>query len=247
MDIINELGTLDLVEPEHYQDVLGSLDLSRRGTTKRVPEAALAFAYVRDLTQADLTLLAEDGRALTVPQRIDALTHRHHLAARMIADGMAHQEVMYATAYSGSYVTKLKADPAFTELVAYYAEQKDAIYLDVHQRLGSLGMSAVDHLQDRLDHLKHVGDDELADAKAAIQRAIMPNGQLVQITQLALDRSLAPARLGGGKLGPGGQVDLPGGLVVNLNFGEPTPQASPTSRPMVDVTPSSSPNAESKP
>lgn len=193
------------------------------------------FAVERELTEADIELLqASGGRALApTVQRLRALTHRHHLAARLIADGEKTAAVAYATNYSPQHITTLRGDPAFCELVAHYAEQKTQVYLDVHQRLGSLGMAAVEKLSERIEHLGELGADDATDQHMAYQRLVMPNKTLQEIAEMALDRSIAPAK----RTGPPAQsplADIGGGLVVNLNFAEP--KAAPNAGPIVDIT-----------
>ena len=101
-------------------------------------------------------------------------------------------------------------------------------------------MAAVDKLQGRIEHLDVIGEDALADAKAEVQRKIMPNGTLLQIAEMALDRSIAPSR---GSAGPPGRDprDVGGGLVVNLNFSDQGPSKA---NKVVDVTPSESPDGK---
>lgn len=235
MDLVNELATVDVSDP--LVDTLSDVSFTSRGRGSMV---ALTLTYVRDLTEADLAMLAGGARLPSVRERIEALTHRHHLAARMIADGMKPSDVAYATAYSTATIAALRNDPAFRDLLAYYAGQKEQVYLDVHQRLGSLGMAAVDKLQGRIEHLDVIGEDALADAKAEVQRKIMPNGTLLQIAEMALDRSIAPAK--GGPNGPGRDPrDVGGGLVVNLNFSDQGPSKA---NKVVDVTPSESPDGK---
>jgi len=64
----------------------------------------------------------------------------------------------------------------------------------------------------------------------------MPNKTLLEIAEMALDRSLAPRK---GNIAPGasGNPSAPGGLVVNLNFAEPGPSRA---NKVVDVTPQES-------
>jgi hypothetical protein len=226
MDLVNELARTD----DALIDSLDGQTCNMRGRTTATP---LTLTYVRDLTEADLALLAGGARAVSVRERIESLTHRHHLAARMIADGMKLSDVAYATAYSATTIANLRKDPAFRDLLAYYHGQKEQVYLDVHQRLGSLGMAAVDKLQSRIEHLDRLGEDELDDAQEEARRKIMPNGTLLQIAEMALDRSIAPAK-GNGNAGVRDPRDIGGGLVVNLNFAEQGPSKA---NKVVDVTP----------
>ncbi len=233
MDLVNELAHTE-VELVSTLDILGGTSLERRGKGATATyEQPLTLAYARDLTEGDLALLASGVRTPSVRERVDALTHRHHLAARMVADGSKGVDISYATGYAPGTISSLRSDPAFVELVSHYAGLKEAVYLDVHQRLGSLGMAAVDQLQARVEHLERIGEDELADAKVSVQQSMMPTGSLLKIAEMALDRSIAPSRNSGTNVRQ--PTDIGGGLVVNLNFSEPKRQGN-----IVDVTPSDS-------
>lgn len=180
----------------------------------------LTCEYFRDLTEADLVRLDEPrSQSLgQVVERLNSLSHRHHLAARMVADGMGTSEIAYACNYSPSYISGLKSDPAFREVVSSYASKKEAVYLDVHQRLGSLAMTAVDVMQERLAQPESAAKVSFADLRS--------------VAEMALDRSLAPKKGGGGGFNGSG-ADIGGGLVVNLNFDAP---GKPAHGPTIDVS-----------
>lgn len=100
------------------------------------------------------------------------LKHSHHGLARLVADGVREGEIAAVTGYSLTYISTIKKSPDFVELVAYYAEQKREVYLDVHQRLSSLSMDAVDELQGRL----------------AEEPERFDNRELKEIAEMGLDR-----------------------------------------------------------
>jgi len=111
------------------------------------------------------------------------------------------------TGYSPSRISILQADPAFAELVAYYATQAEQVYLDVHQRLAALGIASMDELQERLE-----SDPES-----------FKNRELMSLVELTMDRTVAPAKGGKGTDGP---AQGPAVQVV-VQFGErPQPPAS---------------------
>lgn len=103
---------------------------------------------------------------------IKRLKHSHHNLARLVADGVREEEISAVTGYSSSYISSIKHDPAFTQLVTYYAEQKGTVYLDVHQRLSTLSLDAVDELQSRL-----------AETPETFQ-----NRELKELAEMGLDR-----------------------------------------------------------
>jgi hypothetical protein len=100
------------------------------------------------------------------------LKHSHHNLARLVADGVREEEISAVTGYSSSYISAIKHDPAFEQLVVYYTEQKGAVYLDVHQRLSTLSLDAVDELQSRL-----------AETPETFQ-----NRELKELAEMGLDR-----------------------------------------------------------
>ncbi len=112
--------------------------------------APLEIEVVRALTEADLPELLSPA---TVPAGATGhlqIRHSHHLLARCLAEGHSQEHASLMTGYSPSYISSLKGDPAFAELLAYYATQKEQIFLDVAERMRVLGLSTLDELQARL-------------------------------------------------------------------------------------------------
>lgn len=115
----------------------------------RVPQR-VEWEVVRSLrVPDDLPLLLErqPKRASSLKQ----IRHTHHQLARLIAVGSADAEASQITGYSPAYISKIKKDPSFEELVEYYAVQKEQIFVDVVDRMRVLGLSTLDELQNRLE------------------------------------------------------------------------------------------------
>lgn len=112
-----------------------------------------AMVYERALTRADIESLhaLPDGALATTVPTIKAIRQRHHSLARCLAQGMAEAEASAITGYCSSRISVLKQDPAFQELLTYYTEQKEEIFIDVHQRLAALGLNSIEELMARLD------------------------------------------------------------------------------------------------
>ncbi len=178
--------------------VIGSGRGSRRARpTHGVP---LAIAKTRDLDDGDLAnILAPPPAGAQTPTVLE-LRHGHHTIARLLADGTKQVEISAITGYSQSRISILKGDPAFQELMAYYSTQKEAIYLDVHQRLGTLAITAVEELQQRLDE----GPGK------------MTNREVKEIAEMALDRSYTKGAT---------QPKTPGGMSLTVQFVSPAPEA----------------------
>jgi len=125
------------------------------------------------------------------------LRHTHHMLARAIAEGKSNVAAAALTGYAPGTVSALKADPAFQELVAYYQAQVDDLFAQIQDRIGALGVSFLDEIQQRL---------ETSPESFSI-------GQLQKMAEFLLDRSVAPAK-NGQKAGPGG----PAAISVKIDF-----------------------------
>lgn len=132
-------------------------------------------SYERELTGADMTLLADVavGQLQVATPPVKRLMHKHHTLARLIVSGTGAAEISLITGYCISRISVLKSMPIVAELIEYYKGQKDEIFLDVHQRLASLGLDVVEELHQRLES----NPEDLT------------SGQLVDIAKLSLDRA----------------------------------------------------------
>lgn len=118
--------------------------------TKGRPKAHIAV-YLRDLNEADVEELKTPVKSNPIAP-IQEMKHKHHLLARLVAEGTAYVEVSRITGYTPEYVGRIaREDPAFRELVAYYKSQTELAYLDVHSRLATLGITTIEELQHRMD------------------------------------------------------------------------------------------------
>lgn len=114
----------------------------------RKPRAIAAFTE-RELTPADLSAIATERG--TKPTALTKLRDRHHTLARLLAGGAQDQAAAAITGYTASRISILKGDPAFQELVAWYKDQQDEKYFDMHEQLAGLSADALAELRDRLE------------------------------------------------------------------------------------------------
>lgn len=142
--------------------------------THKPSRQSLELEVVRELAQEDIDMLQQPA---ALPQSsLEHIRAIHHVQARLVAEGKSPSVV---AAIVGSSVNRVKAmlqDPAFQELVAYYTDQKDVLWLETQQMLSLLGRSAAQELQRRLDE-KPEG---------------FSNNELRNVMESALDRSDAP-------------------------------------------------------
>lgn len=114
----------------------------------------VAASYVRDLGNDDIQALWDlpEGGLSSEARPLQRITQRHHMLARLVAEGRPDVESSAITGHSPSRISILKKDPAFANLVEYYKTQTEAVYLSVHERLAALGMATVDELMDRIEN-----------------------------------------------------------------------------------------------
>jgi hypothetical protein len=157
---------------------------------------------VRNIEPRDLPLLAQELREknwqISAPERsLSTLRTGHQQLAQLLASGINDLDASMITGRSVTSIRTLRVDPAFKELLVYYAEQQEQIKFDAYTRLVTLGGTAMDVLQERLED----------------QPDKFTNNELRQIVESTMDRSAAPAK-GDPRLGAGQTA----GLNVNINF-----------------------------
>lgn len=134
-------------------DVSELLALSKAPSPRGRKAKEIAVSFERNLERADidaLWALPEGGLASTTPPLMK-IRHRHHQLARLLAGGTKEAEAALITGYQISSISILKQDPAFKELLAYYKDQADEVFVDFYKRLQTLSLHTVDEVLDRLD------------------------------------------------------------------------------------------------
>ena len=119
----------------------------------RKPVVEVDFNIVRSLGEADRELLLRPpprGGLGDAPV-VENLRTSHHTLARVLAEGVENAEASLITGYSPAWISTLGGDPAFQQLVKYYQSQKDKVFVDVCERRRTLGLSALDELQKKMD------------------------------------------------------------------------------------------------
>jgi hypothetical protein len=124
------------------------LDLESIGLIGRKSIPCLA-EVVRPLTEADRALLATE-RGIQ-PTSIKKLTDSHHALARVLAEGMKDVEAAAITGYTPSRISVLRDSPLFAELIEHYRANKDTAFGELHERMLTVGLVAVQELAERLE------------------------------------------------------------------------------------------------
>lgn len=130
-------------------ELLAMLDGQAISSPQRL--SGLEVTVIRELTAEDL-LACADGQVVSGPTSLTTIRAAHHRIAQLLAsEGASPARVSLVTGYSPAYVRRLQGDPVFRELLAYYANQTEAVTGDLRDRLNTLGLSAMDELQMRLE------------------------------------------------------------------------------------------------
>lgn len=112
------------------------------------PREAVKVSLAREIDDADLEILRPASQAGSGLKR---LRDTHHGLARLIAVGISNVEASSITGYTPSYISTLKNDPAFQELVQFYRSNLTVVQGDLHQRMTGLSLAFVEELRDRLE------------------------------------------------------------------------------------------------
>lgn len=119
-----------------------------RGRKKKLKSVRVSIE--RELTQEDVLRLAFDQKTTNVPS-IQKIRNSHHFVARLLAEGRKSYEIGLITGYTPGRISQLARDPTFKELIAYYKANLSEVYVDVHRRLASFALDALEEIQSRLD------------------------------------------------------------------------------------------------
>lgn len=99
--------------------------------------------------------LAAGSPALNVPsssiQQVQTLRFTHHRIAQLLAAGMPDIQVAALCSTTASRISILKTNPAFQELLAYYAENVEEAWADFVTTAAAMSMDMLHRLQELLD------------------------------------------------------------------------------------------------
>lgn len=170
--------------------------------------APINYGPPRPLSEADIASMWDHaGSGQKGVPRIKTLRYNHHLLAKAVASGKSLLECSQLCGLTGARISDLKNDPAFQELVSFYADELNEVYVDVHQRMAALGTSVLEELQERFE-----------EAPSQFTKR-----ELMDLFTTMADRSIPTA-----KGGPSPQQGLAiggagNGLALQINFVSPQP------------------------
>lgn len=153
------------------------MDLNLELTRPPIGRASkkLVYAVGRELTSEDINKLnVERGVQKPLPS-IKRLSDRHKNLARLLAAGKSDWDAALICGYTAAYVSILKTDPAFIELMKIYGEERDIQFKTATEMLAGMSVDALHIIQE------HMENDELME-KASL-------GQKLELAKFVTDRS----------------------------------------------------------
>lgn len=156
-----ELAELDLSEE------LGAFGSSSIPALSSSPGAPLLWAISRPLYEADW-LSPKGAKAPPLKE----IRRSHHQVAKLLAQGERPGRVSILTGYSASRISILQADPAFAELVSFYAKHLDEVNESLSDRLRMLTLDTLEVIHERVREVPES----------------VPTEELRQVAEMGLDR-----------------------------------------------------------
>lgn len=135
---------------DDLNELLDTIDLGSARGGKR-SAAPLSITVVRSLTEDDLPQLIDPPSQLVPTQTLAQLRASHHELARLLAQGTNQVNAGLIVGYSQSYISILKGDPAFQELLAHYADERESLFIDTLERMKGLGFRTLEVLEQQLE------------------------------------------------------------------------------------------------
>ena len=160
--------------------------------------AVVMYGQTRELDETDIARMWAGGAKNY--SRIQSLRYTHHLLAKTIASGKSLMECSRLTGMSQTRICVLKNDPAFQELICFYADELHQVFVNVHERMAALGTSVLEELSERFE----------TNPEGFTKR------ELMELFTTMADRSIPTA-----KGGPSPQAGAAGGganLALQINF-----------------------------
>lgn len=185
---------------ETMEQLLETIDLgSARG---RRPGTELSVEIVRSLSEEDIPALLSPPPVQAGPQTLLQVRHSHHQLAQLISSGtVSDSEAGLMVGYSPAYISTLRGDPAFEELLAQYSAQRAQVFVDTVERMRGLGLRFLEELESRLESAP----------EAWTRREILEAADLLLVKPLAATR---------------GQSAQPAAVSVNVKFVSPGGQGA---------------------
>lgn len=138
-----------------------------------VVEGILEESDLRELALGELAPSVENLPAVVEeedPANLKRIKEKHHSVARLIAQGLQQRMVASLTGYNEAYLSVLLNAPAMIELVEMYRIQNGAASQVITEKLKTVGLKAVEQLEEKVDAGDMSVDGLLGVAKLGLDR-----------------------------------------------------------------------------
>lgn len=105
------------------------------------------------------------------PADLKRVREKHHTVARLIAKGMQQSLVATISGYDQAYLSVLLNNPAMQELIEMYRMQAGAVHEVVGEKLRTVGLKALEKLDEQIEANKLSNNDLIQAAKLGFDRA----------------------------------------------------------------------------
>jgi hypothetical protein len=123
-----------------------------------------------DLRELALSAPVDEPLPEDDPSDLKKVREKHHSVARMIAGGLNQRMVSQLCGFTESYLSVLLNNPAMQELVQLYRIQQGAAVTVVTEKLRTVGLQAIEKLEEKLE------------------AGTLNNQELLALSKLGLDR-----------------------------------------------------------
>ena len=133
---------------------LDVLDLgSAAGRRRSSAEEPLVVELVRVLVPEDLEVIrhppAKPAKIDDSESHILRITNSHHQIARLLATGTNNTQTAALSGHSPAYISRLQKDPSFRDLLAYYAQNQELVFVEANERMKAFGLDVLEELHAR--------------------------------------------------------------------------------------------------
>lgn len=143
-----------------------------------VPKQIVTCVVEGHLEESDLhelMLSVEDAAGEPIeeiddPSDLKRIKEKHHSVARMLASGLTQRMVSQLCGYTESYLSILLNNPAMQELIEFYRIQAGAAAQLIGEKLRTVGMKALEQLDERIDEKSLTNQELMGTAKLGLDR-----------------------------------------------------------------------------
>ena len=148
----------------------------------RQPKSPIMFEVVRNLSSEEITSLAMGGRPPLAPPPLQRIREIHKQIARMMANNHPDAEIAMVVGRSVQQIRNYRLDPMMRDQIAYYSSQREDLDLRVETQIRT----------DLIEIAQIAGHEILDRLEDPKERAKIPTGELRQLHEMALDRTVTP-------------------------------------------------------